>query len=137
MSDTESEARWHWAEGIKFALEGVKLLFILNGAASVSILTFIGHMRSGSGFLVGSLIAFAIGAASVIPAMVFAYLTQLHYGNAAHSTPYSVSTWRSAVRFHYWAYAFMGLGLLCFLIGSGLAAFGLWHVTSAGLCPVQ
>lgn len=42
------EAKCHWAEGMKFALEGVKLLSILNGAASVSLLTFIGNMRTGS-----------------------------------------------------------------------------------------
>ncbi len=137
MASTDDQAKWHWAEGIKFALEGVKLLFLLNGAASISILTFIGHMRSGSTLLVGALIAFALGAASTIPAMIFAYLTQLHYGNAAQSTPYSTGTWRTAVKLHYWAYGFMGLGLLCFLAGVALAACGLWHIPGANLCPSQ
>ncbi|MDR3750331.1 MAG: hypothetical protein P4K94_02480 [Terracidiphilus sp.] len=135
MASAEDQANWHWAEGIKFALEGVKLLFLLNGAASVAVLTFIGNMRVGSGLLVGALIAFALGAASVIPAMIFAYLTQLHYGNAELSQQYHFSIWRSAVNFHYWAYAFMALGLLCFLVGVALAACGLWHVPPVNLCP--
>jgi len=46
--NSADEAKWHWAEGMKFALEGVKLLFILNGATSVSILTFIGNFKIGS-----------------------------------------------------------------------------------------
>ena len=57
------EAKWHWAEGMKFALEGVKLLFILNGAASVSILTFVGNMKAGSSWLIWSLLSFDFGAA--------------------------------------------------------------------------
>ena len=44
--NSADEAKWHWAEGMKFALEGFKLLFILNGAASISILTFIGKADS-------------------------------------------------------------------------------------------
>ena len=135
MTTGENQANWHWAEGMKFALEGVKLLFILNGAACVSILTFIGHMRTGSGLLVGSLIAFALGAANTIPAMIFAYLTQLHYGSAAFGPQYSVGTWRRAVKLHHWAYTFAGLGLLCFLAGVALSALGLWNIPTASLCP--
>ncbi len=135
MASAGDRAKWHWAEGMKFALEGVKLLFLLNGAASISILTFIGHMRNNAGLLVGALIAFSLGAASVVPAMIFAYLTQLHYGNAEHATPYNVGTWRTAVKLHYWAYAFMGLGLLCFLAGVVLASCGLWHLPGTSLCP--
>jgi hypothetical protein len=137
VTNSDNQANWHWAEGIKFALEGVKLLFILNGAASVSILTFIGNARVGSRLLVGGLVAFAFGAASTIPAMIFAYLTQLHYGNASLGDTGGLSIWKTAVKFHYWAYVFMALGLLCFLAGVALAAFGLWNVPSPPPCPIH
>ncbi|MGO9776428.1 MAG: hypothetical protein ACLPM3_07585 [Terracidiphilus sp.] len=137
MNDSDNQANWHWAEGIKFALEGVKLLFILNGAASISILTFIGNAKVGSRLLIGGLIAFAFGAASTIPAMIFAYLTQLHYGNASLDATGELNIWNTAVKFHYWAYIFIALGLLSFLAGVALAAFGLWNVPSSDLCPIH
>jgi hypothetical protein len=137
MTSLDNQANWHWAEGIKFALEGVKLLFVLNGAASVSILTFIGNVRIGSGMLVGSLIAFAFGAASTIPAMLLAYLTQLHYGNASQGDTGDMTVWLTAAKFHHRAYAFMALGLFCFLAGVALAACGLWNVPSASPCTTR
>jgi len=130
------EAKWHWAEGMKFALEGVKLLFILNGAASISILTFIGNMKVGSSQLVWALLCFAFGAAATVPAMVFAYLTQLQYGNASQDDAEGELLWREAGRRHYTAYAFILLGLLFFVIGAILAAFGLMHIPNANVaCP--
>jgi hypothetical protein len=130
------EAKWHWAEGMKFALEGVKLLFILNGAASVSILTFIGNMRVGSSQLVWALLSFAFGAAATVPAMIFAYLTQLHYGNASQDQMHGEELWHSAGRRHYAAYAFMLLGILCFVVGAIFAACGLIHLPITSLpCP--
>jgi hypothetical protein len=101
VTNSDNQANWHWAEGIRFALEGLKLLFVLNGAASVSILTFIGNVRIGSGLLVGGLVAFAFGAASTIPAMFLAYLTQLHYGNASIGDVGEVNSWKTAVKFHH------------------------------------
>ncbi len=50
----DDETKWHWSEGMKYALEGIKTLFILNGAAAISILTFIQFAvkpgRSGPGY---------------------------------------------------------------------------------------
>jgi hypothetical protein len=135
MASAGSQANWHWAEGIKFALEGVKLLFLLNGAASISVLTFIGHIESGIGQLIISLIAFALGAALTIPAMIFAYLTQLNYGNATYGSPQSHTIWETAAKLHNCAYVFVGLAFLCFLAGTVLAAFGLWHLPSSSVCP--
>jgi hypothetical protein len=125
------DAKWHWAEGMKFALEGVKLLFILNGAASVSILTFIGNMKVGSASLVWAMSAFAIGALTTVPAMVFAYLAQLYYGNASQDETCHVSIWNQAGSLHHCAYVFIGLGLLFFLTGVGFAAHGLLHSLGA------
>ena len=103
---------------MKFALEGVKLLFILNGAASLSILTFIGNMRTGSNQLIGALLCFAFGSAATVPAMVFAYLTQLQYGNASQDENSCELLWRSAGKRHHAAYAFILLGLSSFVIGA-------------------
>jgi hypothetical protein len=130
------EAKWHWAEGMKFALEGVKLLFILNGAASVSILTFIGNMRVSSSQLIWALLSFSFGAATTVPAMVFAYLTQLQYGNASQDEIHGYLLWQKAGKRHYAAYAFILLGILCFLIGAIFAACGLMHIPSTNIpCP--
>ncbi|MGB8258821.1 MAG: hypothetical protein WCE75_00650 [Terracidiphilus sp.] len=138
MADSDNQANWHWAEGIKFALEGVKLLFILNGAASVSVLTFVGNLKIGPGPLVFALVAFALGAASVIPAMILAYLTQLHYGNASIGYPTGRGAdpqiWDRAATLHNWAYLFMALSLLFFIVGVALAAWGLWHLPTLGPC---
>ena len=133
---SDDEAKWHWAEGMKFALEGVKLLFILNGAASVSILTFVGNMRAGSSQIIWALLCFALGAAATVPAMVFAYLTQLQYGNASQNEACGELLWREAGKRHYTAYAFILLGLLCFVVGAILAACGLMHIPSTNIpCP--
>ena len=134
--NSADEAKWHWAEGMKFALEGVKLLFILNGAAAVSILTFVGNMKAGSSWLIWSLLSFAFGAASTVPAMVFAYLTQLQYGNASQDEVCGALHWRNAGKKHYAAYVFMLLGFLCFIIGATLAASGLIYLPSTNVpCP--
>src|ERR1035441_7690900 len=101
--DSVDDAKWHWAEGMKFALEGVKLLFILNGAASVSILTFVGNLKIGSIPLISAMLCFAFGAATTVPAMVFAYLTQLQYGNASQNPAYSGVLWQNAGKKHYLA----------------------------------
>ncbi|HMD76594.1 MAG TPA: hypothetical protein VKG86_04385 [Terracidiphilus sp.] len=130
------DAKWHWAEGIKFALEGVKLLFILNGAASVSILTFIGNMKASSSQLIWALLSFAFGAATTVPAMIFAYFTQLQYGNASQDEMHGHLLWQKAGKRHYTAYGFIVLGILCFLIGAILAACGLMHIQSSNV-PCQ
>jgi hypothetical protein len=134
--NSDDEAKWHWAEGMKFALEGVKLLFVLNGAASVSILTFIGNLKVSSHQLVWALLSFSFGAAATVPAMIFAYLTQLQYVNASQDEIHSHQLWQKAGKRHYAAYAFMALGLLCFLLGALLAACGLMHIQiSNAPCP--
>jgi hypothetical protein len=121
---------------MKFALEGVKLLFVLNGAASVSILTFIGNLKVGSTQLIWALLSFAFGAATTVPAMVLAYLTQLQYGNASQDESSGEALWREAGKRHYTAYIFILLELLCFVIGAILAAYGLMLISSTSV-PCQ
>lgn len=132
MSSSD-EAKWHWAEGMKYALEGIKLLFVLNGAAAVSILTFVGNAKAGSNLLVSAMLCFAFGAATTVVVMLFAYFTQLNYGNASLDQSAAQPLWEAAVRKHNRAYLFIGLSLLCFLVGVCLAAGGLMHVSREDL----
>ena len=56
------DQKWHWAEGTKFAIEAGKALILINGAAAVSILTFLGNKQVQSKFSVISIVIFAFGA---------------------------------------------------------------------------
>lgn len=122
---------------MKFALEGIKLMFLINGASAVAILTFIGNIRIGSVSLVWAMLLFAFGAVMSAPAMIFAYLTQLHYGNASQEALGS-GTWRTAVQMHYLGYASIALALLLFVGGAIFAAHGLLHISATNsLGPAQ
>lgn len=70
----DDKSKYHWTEGMKFAHEGIKTLFLLNGAATVSILTFIGNTRTDATNLAYPLICYAFGAATGPLAFLFAYL---------------------------------------------------------------
>ena len=37
------DQEWHWGEGTKYAIEGMKALLLLNGGAAIALLTFIGN----------------------------------------------------------------------------------------------
>ena len=128
MNPSANQQNWHWERGITFALEGVKAILLINGAAAVSVLTFIGNERGGSPWLVSALVLFACGAASAVPTMIFGYLTQLHYGNASDGDDPDAESWQTAQRYHFWAYGLMGVGILCFLVGMALGARGLLHL---------
>jgi hypothetical protein len=121
-------ARWHWAEGMKYALEGMKTMFILNGAAAVSILTFIGNVKSTSGLLIIAMVLFALGAATVIITMLLSYLAQLNYGNAELFPPDEAAydgNWAKASTHHFAVYVTIAVGILTFPIGIVCAAVGL------------
>jgi hypothetical protein len=34
------DQQWHWGEGTKYAIEGMKALLLLNGGAAIALLTF-------------------------------------------------------------------------------------------------
>ena len=91
--ETEDEAKFHWSEGMKYAVEGLKLLFILNGAATVSILSFIGNTMTKSSVLVVSMGSFVMGAVMGIIAIWLCYLTQLQYGNAGRDNSNMGGNW--------------------------------------------
>jgi len=44
MVNMTEDAKWHWAEGNKYALEAAKAILLVNGAAAVATLTFIGNL---------------------------------------------------------------------------------------------
>ena len=101
--------------------EGIKALFLLNGVAAISILTFVGNQQNDSNEtnqlnLVIALICFAVGAFCAPIAFMIAYLTQLYYGNGDTGL---------AWKMHIATYALFGLGALCFPIGSALAVIAL------------
>lgn len=123
------EAKWHWAEGIKFAIEATKTLFILNGAAAIAVLTFLGNTKMQSGSLVMAMVCFALGSSMGGPMLGFAYLTQLYYGRAFLHEPSASSfttEWGTAVTWQRRTYfcAIVSLGL--FLAGLGVAACGFY-----------
>jgi Mn2+/Fe2+ NRAMP family transporter len=85
------DQQWHWTEGNKYAVEGIKTLLLLNGGAALALLAFLGNrgkeaphsgdIASAAG---NALLSFGLGA--LVSGLVFfcAYLTQLMYGNRAH-----------------------------------------------------
>lgn len=120
--NTESE--FHWKEGMKYALEGMKILFLLNGAATLSILTFIGNVGDNTGLLVFSMGAFAFGALTGPISLFMAYSTQLAYGNAVEDT-FSKNQWSKANKIHGKAFWPVIAGILLFLLGVLLAGCAL------------
>lgn len=124
---TSEDARFHWPEGMKYAIEGIKALFLLNGAATISILTFIGNENSGDNRLVYSMFCFALAALLGPIAFLSAYLTQLNYGNSD-----SVR----ASKFHFRTYVCFGMGVVFFVLGvvlSGLAFLDFAPQSIAGI----
>ena len=117
----DDEAKFHWSEGMKYVSEGVKAMFLLNGAATLSVLTFIGNNKVSSTQLLEAMGSFAVGAATSPLTFLFAYLSQLKNGNAGSRK----QTALDARKFHYAAYVFFALGLLLFLAGTGFAIAGL------------
>lgn len=112
----DKNEEFHWAEGIKYASEAIKTLFLLNGAATVSILTFIGNAGVGDNKLVYATFCFALGAFMGPVAYTVAYLTQLQYGNNRYG---------AAGKFHQKTYLVIAFGCLLFLAGIIFAGLGL------------
>ena len=123
----DEETKFHWAEGMKYVLEGIKAIFVLNGAATVSILTFVGNTKTKSDFLVYAMVCFAIGALTGPISFCFAYLTQLNYGNASRSD----GNWESGQKFHNGTYLAVGCGMLLFVCGIVLASYGFLETNAS------
>jgi multisubunit Na+/H+ antiporter MnhC subunit len=119
----KEEAKFHWAEGIKLATEAIKMIFLLNGAATISVITFIGNLKQRSDPLVCAMQLFAVGAALAPAALVLGYFTQLQYGNAEHNLD-PVKTWRRASIVHSLVYVPVIISWVLFLAGARYAAIG-------------
>jgi hypothetical protein len=108
--DTAPDAQWHWQEGNKYALEGIKTLVLLNGGAAVALLTFLGNKGIGQSVpsLAWTLVSFGLGTMLGASTFVCAYLAQLQYGARRHE---SASFW------HHMGYVAVGVSMLSFLVG--------------------
>lgn len=104
------DAQWHWEQGNKYALEGMKVLLALNGGAAIAFLTFTGHASSPLAIArVGyALLSFGIGALCAVLVFLTAYLTQLCYGN---------NDWPRAQRYHNVSYIVVTFSVASFLFG--------------------
>ena len=115
----DDQAKFHWGEGLKYVTEGIKAFVLLNGAATISMLTFLGNARNSDDKLVYSMLCFAVGALMGPIAFLFAYLTQLQYGNQSHER---------AWQFHRLTYLSIIGGIIFFLIGVVFAVCALLKV---------
>lgn len=126
----EEETKFHWVEGMKYALEGIKTSFLLNGAATVSVLTFIGNSENSSNLLVIAMGLFALGAVTGPISYWLAYITQLKYGNAAMDVSNPVNDWAQATKMHNRVYISVALGIGLFFVGVLIAGISLWECSS-------
>jgi hypothetical protein len=110
------EQKWHWGEGTKYVIEGAKSVLIINGAAAVSILTFIGNTHTKKIPLTAAMMLFSVGALFGALIFLFCYLAQLQYGNDNRE---------SAVRFHNAAYIVVTLSVVLFVLGIVAAGWGM------------
>ena len=74
-------SEWHWEQGTKFAVEGIKTTLLLNGAAAIALVTFADKHNISNG-MTWALYLFAVGTTPSALAFVAAYMAQLQYGNA-------------------------------------------------------
>jgi len=118
------ETKWHWAEGTKYAVEGMKTLLTLNGGAAVALLAFWGTAKAGLSPaakaasvqpIENALWFFGVGALVAAFTFAFAYFSQLLYGN---------NWWRTAQWFHHFTY-------VLFISSAALFFFGVRQASIA------
>lgn len=112
MSD---EQKWHWGEAMKYVLEGAKSILLINGAAAISVLTFIGNTKAHQIFITISIFFFALGSLASALIFLFCYLAQLEYGNVGIGQD---NKW------HNKSYWFVGISVGFFFVGMMIAAIG-------------
>jgi uncharacterized membrane protein len=106
-----------------------KALLLVNGAASISTLTFIGNIKlHPTGALILSMLIFAIAAMTSAMIFAFAYFTQLNYGNA---------NLKWARRWHIWTYIVVLFSVALFVVGIGFAADGFLNLPHANSCDLS
>ena len=119
----KEEAKFHLGEGIKLATEAIKMLFFLNGAATISVITFIGNLKQRSEALIFALQLFAFGAALAPVALVLGYLSQLYIGKSEQG--FDPGQRRVAAALIHWSvFLAMFTAWILFLAGARYAAIG-------------
>ena len=98
-------------------------LFFLNGAATISVITFIGNLKQMSEDLIFAMQLFAIGAAMSPVALVLGYMSQLYFGTVqpAFDPKQNLLVARLV---HYSIYCAMIGSWVLFLAGARYAAIG-------------
>lgn len=112
---SKGDQEFHWTEGMKYAVEGIKSLFLLNGAASLAVMSFVGHTDIVTQNLVHAMGLFTIGALVASISYLFAYLTQLEYGNGNTSLAWT---------YHKLTYLVIGGSVFLFISGVFFAMTG-------------
>lgn len=111
---------WHWEQGIKFALEGMKVMLLLNGGAAIALLTFLGHSTNFPLHNAAwSLLAFGAGALFTVIAFFSAYMTQLNYGKE----DFDKGSRPKALWWHNATYVVFALCVGSFIAGLGWACW--------------
>jgi hypothetical protein len=120
---------WHWEQGTKYVVEGVKALTILNGGAAIALMTF-GNSHKLTHATIFALACFAIGAAMSVFTFFVAYRAQLEYGNAElyGNQEERLPVWRKGQRWNNFAYFVIAASFLFFAMGLFAAASGLSDV---------
>jgi hypothetical protein len=110
-----NQQRWHWEQGIKYAIEGTKALLLLNGGAAVALLAFVGNLGNPVP-AANALLSFGAGALLAVIVFFCAYQTELHYGNQMNKV---------ALVFHLTTYLAFLLAIIAFVIGLVLARLAI------------
>ena len=125
---------YNLSEAFNLARDALKSLILVNGGAVVALLTFYGSLikddfdnfEGAKCFAFAGLACFAGGLVCAILASIFAYLTQLMWGQAIDD---SLETQReaSAERYHVIAMGIAVLSAGAFAAGAVLTGLGLFR----------
>ncbi len=124
---------WHWEQGAKFAVEGIKTTLLLNGAAAIALMTFATNAQKFSSLLISPLLSFVAGASLSAFAFLAAYMAQLEYGNGEQSgigDQNRAQIWKRAQHWNQWAVLTMLASIVAFGLGITFAAFALPKLTA-------
>jgi hypothetical protein len=118
-------SEWHWEQGIKYAVEGIRTALLLNGAAAIALLTFTANTHNISSRVICAIALFALGAMASALAFPAAYLAQLEYGNAELPNADKGRIWEKAQRWNWIAICILVVSIALFLVGAVLAALAI------------
>ncbi len=111
-------SQWHWEQGVKYAVEGIRTSLLLNGAAAIAVMTFANTHDAFTG-MKWALLSFALGA--MVSTLTFgaAYFAQLYYGNAEISGLVD-----DQLRARKWAQRWNGWTVILLLVSVGFFVAG-------------